>query len=166
MNRQREPQLVEDAREAVRRNPGYVAHGPEVCPRDIIAAFELGVASAHGQAATPGEEPIAIRNPLRTLKHETARRLADLAADLECGLNPQETILTDWTSRAERAQLDPVAAVRLACLRLADGLREALGAAEPRDLAAAGEIAEQMAAAADRLAALAAGAADHHAAAA
>ncbi len=161
MNHQSEPQLVEDAREAIRQNPGYVAHGPQVCPRDIVEAFELGVswrqsgALAGQDEAPPADEPIAIRNPLRTLKRETAHRLAELAADLECGLKAQETILTDWTTQAERAQLDAAAIAKLAYQRLADDLREALAAAEPRDPAAASEIAEQMSAAAERLTALA-----------
>jgi hypothetical protein len=154
MNHQFEPQLVEAAREAIRQNPGYVAHGPQVCPRDIVEAFELGL--SWRQAETPpAEEPIAIRNPLRTLKRETAHRLAELAADLECGLKAQETILTDWTTRAERDQLDAAAVTKLAYQRLADELREALAAAEPRDLSAASEIADQMSAAAERLTALA-----------
>jgi hypothetical protein len=154
MDHQFEPQLVEDAREAIRQNPGYVAHGPQVCPRDIVEAFMLGISWSQAELP-PADEPIAIRNPLRTLKRETAHRLAELAADLECGLKAQETILTDWTTHAERAQLDAAAITKLAYQRLADDLREALAAAEPRDPAAAGEIADQMSAAAERLTALA-----------
>ncbi len=91
MNRPFEPEVVEAAREALRRNPAYVAHGPEVCPRDIIEAFDLGVAWAQTPAAPRPDGPAAdaadaIRNPLRTLKRETAHRLAELASDLECGL--------------------------------------------------------------------------------
>jgi hypothetical protein len=158
MNHPFEPQLVEDARRAIRDNPGYVPHGPMVCPRDIIEAFELGVswgradaASSDGGATDDDDQILAIRNPLRTLKRETAHRLAELAADLECGLSAQASILTDWTTPAERESLDGAAASKLAYQRLANALREVLAAAEPRDGAAASEIAEQMSAAAARL---------------
>jgi hypothetical protein len=158
MNRRFEPEVVEAAREALRRNSGYVAHGPDVCPRDIIEAFDLGVAWGQTAAARRpdgSDAAEAIRNPLRTLKRETAHRLAELASDLECGLKVQETLVADWTTPEERAELDAGALLKLAGQRLADDLREALAAAEPRDQAAADEVAEQMSVAAARSAALA-----------
>lgn len=157
MDRRVEPKLIEDAREAVRLNPGYVSHGPELCPRDIIEAFELGVAwketSQTDRPAdlSPDNVAITIRNPMRSLKRETAHRLAELASDLECGLKVQQTIISDWTTPAERNSLGDQATVALAYQRLADAIREVLAAAEPRDLATATEIAEQMSAASERL---------------
>jgi hypothetical protein len=135
---QGEPELVERARKAIKANPGYVAHGPEVCPRDIIQAYELGRAepvelfpsdaSPLPVQDEPGPIRFFIRNPLRTVSAEVVERLGELATDLECGLAIQTSLVGDWTTAAERAELDAPDLLKRACERLAADFRAILGA--------------------------------------
>jgi hypothetical protein len=130
-----EPALIVRARAAIKENPGYVAHGPELCPRDILEAYQLGLGEAasvqepRGDVNT-GKTDFLIRNPLRTVPVETAARLGELATDLECGLSAQASILSDWTSTDERNALDDAALVKLAYARFAADIRAVLGALE------------------------------------
>ena len=137
---QREPELIVRARIAIKHNPGYVTHGPDVCPRDIIEAYQLGRAEPPAvitSAVNPAPGQIGfeaarffIRNPLRTVSSEALERLSELATDLECGLAVHTSIISDWTSAAERTDLDGPALIKLAYERLAADIRSILGAVE------------------------------------
>lgn len=112
-----EPLLIRRARDAVRINPSYAVHGPELCPRDILQGYELGLAQRIGFCSV--DERMV----------RAGKRLATLVADLEHGLSPDATIQMDWTTGQERRGLSEDEANALARSRFVDDVRMLLALA-------------------------------------